>query len=81
MRVLRLFCACHWVPIGVVLRGLLHVDDGVWRVHMITWAGSSRGLEISYGAFSLGVGMGSPESVRKRRCLILSLVGCFLWDG
>jgi hypothetical protein len=30
-------CACHWVLIGVVLRGLLHVNDGVLRVDMITW--------------------------------------------
>ena len=38
-------------------------------------------LEISYGAYSLGVGMGSLESVRKRRYLILSLVSCFPWGG
>ena len=45
--------------------------------------GCSNGPQYVYGAYSfkLGVGTGSLESVRKRRSLILSLVGCFPWGG
>ena len=28
MHVLRVTCTCHWVQIGIVLRGLLRVNDG-----------------------------------------------------
>ena len=37
--------------------------------------------DISYGDYALGVGTASLGAVRKRRSLILSLVGCFPWGG
>ena len=44
-------------------------------------AGTSSGLEHSYGAYSLGVGTASLGARRKCRSLILSLVGCFPWGA
>ena len=63
-------------PSGVVTEGTVASTDACqWGVLRKIY------IEISYGTYSLGVGMGSLESVRKRRSLILSLVGCFPWGG